>query len=66
MKKKIIECDVCGADITYDDFRYKFKMRMDTWANFEDLECTKWERLDMCEDCFNDFILFIKQARTSD
>ena len=59
MRKKIIQCDTCGKDITNDDLRYKFKEYRETYANYDDFEFKKWTRLDMCSDCFSKFIKFV-------
>ena len=61
MKRKIITCDTCGNDITADDIKYKFKRYHNGYCNMEDFEFTKWERMDMCEKCYGNFIEFVAE-----
>lgn len=59
MKRKIITCDVCGADITNDEKRYKFKKYQSDYVNWEEPDWAKWNKLDMCESCYQKFIRFV-------
>lgn len=54
MKRKIIQCDICGKDITNEDIRYKFNQYKYSYFEF-----TKWSRLDMCSHCFSKLIIFV-------
>jgi hypothetical protein len=62
MRRRIIQCDVCGRDMTKDNHQYRFKQR--------DIRCTYdwdgtyiprrvWNKLDMCETCYEDLKSFI-------
>ena len=62
MKRRIIDCDICGKDITNEDTRYKFKKYEETYANYDDFEYKKWNKLDMCNDCFYKFIAFVNSG----
>ena len=42
MKRKIVICDVCKKDITYDDEKYKFKRYESTYVNYDTAERFKW------------------------
>ena len=61
MKRKVITCDVCGKDITDESKRYKFKQYHSCYANWDDYEFAKWEKLDMCETCFFNLCDFVKE-----
>lgn len=63
MKYKVIKCDICHKDITYDDIRYKFKGYEENYVNFDDFEFNKWTRLDMCERCFRKFQQFVREEK---
>ena len=52
MKKTIVTCDMCGKNITYANTKYKFKQYRNSYANYEDFECLKWNKMDMCEECY--------------
>ena len=66
MKRKIVICDVCKKDITYDDEKYKFKRYESTYVNYDTAERLKWDKLDMCKDCWRKFIDFINISRTKE
>ena len=66
MKRKLIVCDICGADITDDDIRYKFKKYKNDYANFDDFEFNKWSKLDCCKKCYKCFIEFIIEKMRSE
>lgn len=63
MKKTIVQCDICGKDITCDDVRFKFKKYENTYVNYDDFEWQKWDKLDMCSVCYRLFLEFIKIER---
>lgn len=63
MKRKIITCDVCSKDITHDNKRYKFKMYESTYVNQEESDHNKWNRLDMCEECWKYFLADVRNVR---
>ncbi len=65
MKRKIIECDICHKDITTDNRRYKFKQYENEYFNFELPEFSKWNKLDMCEECFKKLQQFVIEERNS-
>lgn len=58
MKRKIRICDICGADISGVDIRYKFKGYENSYVNYDDFGFQKWSKLDMCEECFQKFQAF--------
>lgn len=63
MKKTILQCDICGKDITCDDVRFKFKKYENTYVNYDDFEWQKWNKLDMCSVCYCRFLEFIIKER---
>lgn len=63
MKKTIVQCDICGKDITCDDVRFKFKIYENTYVNYEDCDWRKWNKLDMCSVCYHLFLDFIENKR---
>ena len=64
MKRKIVTCDICGKDMTYEAKKYKFKQYENTYSNCEDFEFTKWERCDMCLDCYFNLLSFVREKRS--
>lgn len=65
MKRKVITCDICEKDITNVSEKYKFKKYENTYVNFDDWECAKWRKLDMCTECYIRFIDFVKENNRS-
>lgn len=64
MKRKVIECDVCGRNITRAWQRYKFKRcKYNPLVLFSRPKAPKWSRLDMCQECFHEMQNFIKNAQ---
>lgn len=64
MKRTITTCDVCGKEIPHADIKYKFKKYELTYENYD---CwTQWYKLDMCENCYKEFLKFVnrKAAKT--
>jgi rRNA maturation endonuclease Nob1 len=63
MKKTIVQCDICGGNITRDNVRFKFKKYENTRANHGDFEFQKWNKLDICLICYHRFLRFIEMER---
>ena len=63
MRYRIEVCDVCGKYITGEDIKYKFKKYENSYVNYEDFEFNKWEKLDMCEDCYRKFCEFVNERK---
>lgn len=64
MKKKVIECDACGQNITEAWERFKFKRYKIPLVMFGEPKTPKWSRLDMCRECFYEMQNFIKKAQS--
>lgn len=67
MKVKKTTCDICGADMTRDDFRYKSRMKLkeytNSYMNRENPEFTKWKRMDICNLCMFDFYEWVRERK---
>lgn len=63
MKRKVITCDLCGADITGANTRYKFKEYEHNYCNQENPDWAKWGRCDMCLMCYFDLLRFVSDRR---
>lgn len=70
MRKRMIVCDLCGADITHDSRKYKFKeydsgYTVDRngveYENHEYMKFLNWKRMDMCMVCMMRLRAFIKE-----
>ena len=65
MRRRIIQCDICGRDMTTDDNQYRFKRRDIRWVWDNSGVCHTsyakrvWNKLDMCETCYEDLKSFI-------
>lgn len=59
MKRTITTCDVCGKEIPHADKKYKFKKYELAYANYDCL--TQWYKLDMCENCYKEFLKFVNR-----
>ena len=66
MKKIVIFCDICKKDISHEDKRFRFKKYDSTYINSDDFEWNKWTKLDMCHDCYCDFLAFLISKKRSD
>lgn len=55
MKRKVIVCDVCDKEITYEK-HYKFNRY--SFPSY--VEGRVKDRFDMCEECFNKLREFVK------
>lgn len=66
MKRKIVTCDICEKDITKEDIRYKFGQYHDHYGNYDNFEFFKWTNLDMCYECFREFVAFVKEKKGGD
>ena len=63
MKRKIVTCDICEKDITDEDIRYKFKQYHNHYGNYDDFEFLKWTNLDMCYECHERFVKFVREMK---
>lgn len=58
-KYKAVICDICKKDITCDDIRFKFKKYENSYVNYDDFEFFKWNKMDVCKDCYEGFVEYI-------
>ncbi len=63
-KVETITCDKCGAEIPYiNNVQVSEKSaRIDLYAIGQRRTCPS-QRIDLCEDCFQEFINFLEQAK---
>ena len=63
-KHEIIICDRCGKELTAinNAQRSKTSARIDLYALGQPRTYPS-QRIDLCEDCFNDFITFLESAQ---
>ena len=67
MKRKSIICDMCGREIDKGDVRIKAKIREpDSYVNYDLWEAQKWEKLDICTNCFDKMCIYIKTRSDED
>ena len=66
-RRKVITCDICGKDITYDH-HYKFKnIQMEypydytQRANAQRIKVS--HRMDMCIECYGEFENYIRDKK---
>lgn len=66
MIKKKICCDICGRQVDYYSSNYyRIKAKSNnfvTWVNYDDLFADR-RTLDICKDCVEDCIEYIKNVR---
>lgn len=62
MKKEVVICDICEHEFSpYSNEWGKLKIRNENYCNFDNFERCKWEKLDLCQDCVEELIKFVKK-----
>ena len=65
MKKKIIQCDICGREIHKNKNSFKFKATEKETRIFgrHSYLVDDVKNCDMCEDCYRKFLRFIEMEK---
>lgn len=60
------KCDICGEEIKNNRFRYKVKIEKEEFYWKDHWRKETWSRLDICDNCQEAIVEFIRQWKEDD